>query len=98
MVDILSKFIVLCLCSYFVVYFLELELTLFYYDTRIFLILFPYPVLSVIDRSMGQIVLFAYNSYSIGTCTISLKKYLHKNVYIIFTNLSTRAGYDKVNF
>ena len=31
LVTILSKFTVLCLSSYFVVYFLELKLTVFYY-------------------------------------------------------------------
>ena len=55
MVAILSKFIVSCLTSYFVVYFLKLELILFYYRmvyyyTRIFLILLPYPVYLSIYR------------------------------------------------
>ena len=49
MVVILSKFTVLCLSSYFDVYFFKLKLILFYYRvicyyTRIFLILFLHPV------------------------------------------------------
>ena len=49
MVAILSKFTVLCLSSYFVVYFLKSKLILFYnrvvyHYTRIFLILLPHPV------------------------------------------------------
>ena len=48
-VAILSKFTILCLFSYFVVYFSKLKLILFYnrvvyYYTRIFLNLLPYPV------------------------------------------------------
>ena len=50
---ILSNFSVLRLFSYFVVYFFELELILFYnrviyYYTRIFLILLMHPVLKII--------------------------------------------------
>ena len=49
MAAILSKFTVLCLFSYFLVYFLKSKLILFYnrviyYYTRIFLILPRYPV------------------------------------------------------
>ena len=49
MAAILSKFTVLCLTSYFVVYFFKLELILFYnrviyYYIRIFLILLTHPV------------------------------------------------------
>ena len=49
MVAILHKFTVLCLSSYFVVYFFKLKLILFYnrviyYYTRIFLILVPHTV------------------------------------------------------
>ena len=48
-VAILSKFTVLCLSSYFVVYFFKLKFIWFYnrfiyYYTRIFLILLPHPV------------------------------------------------------
>ena len=49
MVAILSKFTVLCLSSYFVVYFSKLELIFFcnkvvYYHSRIFLIFLPHPI------------------------------------------------------
>ena len=49
MVALLSKIAVLCLSSYFVVYFLKLKLILFYnwvsyYYTSIFLILLPHPL------------------------------------------------------
>ena len=48
MVVILSRFTALCLSPYFVIYFLELKLILFYeiviyYYTRIFLFLLPQP-------------------------------------------------------
>ena len=52
MVAILSKFTVLCLSSYFAVYFLRLRLILFYnkviyYYIRIFLILLPHPLMHI---------------------------------------------------
>ena len=67
MIAILSKFSVLCLSSYFVVYFLELKLIMFYnrvvhYYTRIFLILLPHPV-PVRVPSMDQIELFNHLLY-----------------------------------
>ena len=59
MVTILSKFIVLYLSSYFVVYFLKLEFIFFYnrivyYYTRIFLIWLPHkkPVLLTLTKIM----------------------------------------------
>ena len=55
-VTILSKFTLLCLSSYFVVYYLKLKLILFcnrvvyYYYTRIFLNLLPHLVQGVSEK------------------------------------------------
>ena len=57
MTTILSKVTVLCLSSYFVVYFFKLKLILFYnrvvyYDTRICLILLPHSVYPGVSHNM----------------------------------------------
>ena len=67
MVTILGKFTVLCLSSYFVVYFFKSKWILFYnrivhYHTRIFLILLPHPVYCV---GVG-VVLFTEHTHKLS--------------------------------
>ena len=53
MVAILNKFIVLCLSSYFAVYFFKIKINLIlivYYHTNIFLIFLPRPVINLYKK------------------------------------------------
>ena len=77
MVAILSKFTVLCLSFYFVVYLFELKLILFYYrviyyHTKIFLILLLYPVhvkIVMNSKKYKKVFIVSYQTENYGSKT-----------------------------
>ena len=96
MAAIFSRFTVLCLSSYFAVYFFKSKLILFhnriiYYSIRIFLILLPPPVCDDIDETVNPI-----NEYS----KLAQKEYKSRYDYmgkVIFWELCKKVKFDHAN-